>query len=227
LTSEYLATVERFYLVLRRQGLTLSAHDIRLVEQWQAATIPINVVCRALLDGAESFRSAQGDRRLPKTLHYFAEQVNNAAKRHEQTLVDHAEAPTEIAQSALTEELAELAWIGRKETCPRRRNAYRAAWRSLKTGSADSRSEALTTADAIAVDCFWDSLRLEEQAQIEASVEQQISPELNDLGAQGTQLRRRALLEDEICRHFGLVRLSNRLGRATHQKHGFQSNNKN
>ncbi|HIA05031.1 MAG TPA: hypothetical protein EYN66_24560 [Myxococcales bacterium] len=218
--SEYLATVERFYLVLRRQGLTLSAHDIRLVETWEAAQIPINTVCKALLDGAEQFKAVNGGQRLPMTLHYFADQVERAAHALKSDAIESNPEPPEPIESNLSEELTELAWIGRSESCPRRRNAYRAAWRSLKTGNDNTRSEALMAADTVAVDCFWDSLNTQEQAQVIQSVEQMILPELPGLGTRGTRLRRRALLEDEICRQFDLVRLSDSLaksGRVTRQ----------
>ena len=206
--SDYLATVERFYLVLRRQGLTLSAVDIKLVQEWELFDIPVHVVCKALLDGAERFHASQGEsERLPGTLHYFRRAVADAAKRY---AANHPKSTTSAAPSdtTLSDELAELAWIGRAETDTLRRNAYRAAWRSLKNAADTSRNAALQEADGVAADTLFAALRPDQQEALNARVEALLAPELPTLGTQGLALRRRAMLEDELCRQYGLVRLS-------------------
>ncbi len=54
-TPNYLATVERFFLSLKDSGLTLSATDYDLIQQWENRGIPIRIVCRGIENGIAEF----------------------------------------------------------------------------------------------------------------------------------------------------------------------------
>ena len=53
--QNYLITVEQFLLTLKNSGLTLSATDYDLIQQWEGRRIPINVVCRGIENGVAEF----------------------------------------------------------------------------------------------------------------------------------------------------------------------------
>ncbi len=203
----YLSVVERFFVVLRRSGLMLSAVDVDRVEAWRQAGLSAEDVCRGLANGAERYRQRQGaDAKLPSTLAYYEAFVDEvkAARR--------VEPPASVAETArsLTSDveaaLAELAWIGKAETDPRRKVAYRAAWRALSI--ADVAEEAPAAADAAAVDALLGALAEHERAGLLAEVETALEPEKTTLGRRGLIVRRRAVLEDLVAARYGLVRLS-------------------
>ena len=50
-SQNYLVTVEQFFLTLKNHGLSLSATDYDLIQQWECRGIPINVVCRGIKNG--------------------------------------------------------------------------------------------------------------------------------------------------------------------------------
>ena len=53
--QNYLVTVEQFFLTLKDAGLSLSATDYDLIQQWEGRGIPVNVVCRGIENGVEEF----------------------------------------------------------------------------------------------------------------------------------------------------------------------------
>lgn len=204
--SEYLATVERFFVILRRQGLMLSATDVSRVQAWQAAGVPCELVCRGIGDGATRFRELSGeDARLPSSLGYYAAFVDDAlsAERAE----PHVAAAPEVMGDA-SDALGELAWVGQQESDPRRRAAYRAAWRALKAAVDLDRETALQQADSAAVDAFVAGLDASERVALNGQVDARLGKELPTLGVRGSALRRRVLLEDLVASRYGLIRLS-------------------
>ena len=59
--EDYLVTIERFVLSLKESGLSLSATDYDLIQQWENRSVPAHVVCRGLETGFIEF-----DRPNPK-----------------------------------------------------------------------------------------------------------------------------------------------------------------
>ena len=57
----YFRTVEQFFLSLKDSGLTLSASDYQLIEEWEERRIPVEVICRAIESG---YSRLEGQRRI-------------------------------------------------------------------------------------------------------------------------------------------------------------------
>ena len=53
--EDYLVTIEKFILSLRKSGLSLSATDYDLIQQWENRGVPANVVCRGIKTGFTEF----------------------------------------------------------------------------------------------------------------------------------------------------------------------------
>ena len=46
--EDYLVTIERFVLSLKESGLSLSATDYDLIQQWENRRVPVHEVCRGI-----------------------------------------------------------------------------------------------------------------------------------------------------------------------------------
>ncbi len=205
--SDYLATVERFFVVLRRRGLMLSAADVARVVAWESAGLPIDAVCRGLAAGADQFRALNGDETtLPDTLAYYTSFVDDEVARLQ---AEPAAATGGVVRSAddLSDALADLAWIGQQQSDPRRLAAYRAAWRSLKTAQSD-RATALADADRVAMETFVAALTPSERKKLLLEVAHKLAPEKANLGVRGAAVRHQAILEALVVAQYGLVRLA-------------------
>ena len=55
--EDYLLTVEQFVLSLKESGLSLSATDYDLIQQWENRGVPVKVVCRGIETGFGKFES--------------------------------------------------------------------------------------------------------------------------------------------------------------------------
>ena len=55
--GDYLITVEQFVLSLKESGLSLSAIDYELIQQWENRGVPVKVVCRGSETGFGKFES--------------------------------------------------------------------------------------------------------------------------------------------------------------------------
>jgi len=53
--EDYLVTIERFVLSFKESGLSLSALDYDLIQQWEKRGIPTDVVCRGIETGFTEF----------------------------------------------------------------------------------------------------------------------------------------------------------------------------
>lgn len=221
----YLAAVERFWLLLRRRGLMISAEDVRQVERWRDAGLPVRLVCRALLEGAERFRSTRPHEPLPSTLRYFRDAVAEAADRwREDASVGARRAdarPAAPLAGGLAALAAELTAAGRAERDERARASYRGAWRRLERlrrrlaraappAAADVPGdllEALVAIDRSIVDDLLARLSDDERADVDRAVAAALLPEVDRLGARARDERRRALLEDVVTHRYRLLRL--------------------
>ncbi|MFT7620854.1 MAG: hypothetical protein ACI9WU_000013 [Myxococcota bacterium] len=201
--------VERFFVLLRRRGLMLSPTDVARVQAWHAGGIPVDVVCRGLLAGAEIYRERHGaEAPLPASLGWYAAFVQEAVEAHLAEPPEAAMVSAEpISADGVGDALADLAWIGQRESDPRRREAYRAAWRALSS-SEDDRQTALERADSAAVDAMLGQLDEDVRLGLTTEVENRIRPEAPQLGRRGLVVRRRAILEDLVVAQYGLVRVS-------------------
>ena len=219
---EYLGAVERFWLLLRRRGLMVSARDVRQIELWRESGIPARVVCQALLDGVERHRSRNGsDARLPSTLRYFEAVVEEAAQRYREraSVLVPEEMPEGDGQGraegvrALT---AALVAAGRAEMDPRVRESYRDAYRGLvalqeREDDPSTRGpdliEALVAIDQRLVDGLLARLGEEERREVRDEAARELGTDEDRLGGRGLAERRRALVEDTLTRRWGLLRL--------------------
>jgi len=55
--GDYLITVEQFVLSLKESGISLSATDYDLIQQWENRGVPVKVVCRGIETGFVKFES--------------------------------------------------------------------------------------------------------------------------------------------------------------------------
>ena len=55
--GDYLITVEQFVLSLKESGISLSATDYDLIQQWENRGVPVQVVCRGIETGFVKFES--------------------------------------------------------------------------------------------------------------------------------------------------------------------------
>ena len=62
----YFTTIEQFFLSLKGSGLTLSASDYQLIDEWESRNIPVELICRAIENGYSRFEE-QSNRRSGKT----------------------------------------------------------------------------------------------------------------------------------------------------------------
>ena len=53
--DDYLVTIEQFVLSLKETGLSLSATDYDLIQQWENRSVPVHVVCRGIETGIIEF----------------------------------------------------------------------------------------------------------------------------------------------------------------------------
>ena len=53
--EDYLVTIEQFVLSLKESGLSLSATDYDLIQQWENRSVPVHLVCRAIETGFIEF----------------------------------------------------------------------------------------------------------------------------------------------------------------------------
>ena len=53
--EDYLVTIEQFFLSLKESGLSLSANDYDLIQQWENRSVPVHVVCRGIETGFIEF----------------------------------------------------------------------------------------------------------------------------------------------------------------------------
>ena len=53
--EDYLVSIEKFFLSLSESGLSLSATDYDLIQQWENRGVPANVICRGIKTGFVEF----------------------------------------------------------------------------------------------------------------------------------------------------------------------------
>ena len=201
----YVATVERFFLVLRRQGLMLSPQDIECIERWERDNVPVDVVCRGLLRGAHDFRENQGpEARLPHQIERFKDAVQSELANDSDHGMLSSTTPqdTHALPSALVAEAFDPNPPSTDHVA-----AYQAAWRQLEQDPHGTMGNTLADADLAAVTTFVATLSEDEQNTIEEWVDERLAPERHMLGVQGLTVRREALLEDVVRERYGLALL--------------------
>ena len=56
-SEDYLITVEQFVLSLKESGISISAMDYDLIQQWENRGIPVQELCRGIETGFFKFES--------------------------------------------------------------------------------------------------------------------------------------------------------------------------
>ena len=69
--EDYLVTIEKFVVSLKESGLSLSATDYDLIQQWENRGIPTNLVCRAIETGFIEFERTNYRQPSRISLSYF------------------------------------------------------------------------------------------------------------------------------------------------------------
>ena len=69
--EDYLVTIEKFFLSLKESGLSLSATDYDLIQQWENRGIPENVICRGIKTGFIEFERTNPRQSSRINLNYF------------------------------------------------------------------------------------------------------------------------------------------------------------
>lgn len=217
--GDYVRAVEQLFLLVRRQGLMLSASDWRLAEGWAEAGVPLGVACRAILRGVEGFRAEHGPGRpLPSSLAYFAPVVADEAAlaSHKELAVaadDGAAARAESLET-LVELLGEIEADGRAMEHAGVRAAYRELWRDaqglkgrVERGELVSLVAELHGMQERLIAGAWSALDDAERQEIESTVERALTAERARLGVQGLEERRRALRDRALVERFGLLKV--------------------
>ena len=69
--EDYLVTIEKFVLSLKESGLSLSATDYDLIQQWENRGIPMNVIFRGIETGFIEFERTNSKQPSRIGLSYF------------------------------------------------------------------------------------------------------------------------------------------------------------
>ena len=69
--EDYLVTIEKFVLSLKESGLSLSATDYDLIQQWENRGISTNVICRGIETGFIEFERTNPRQPSCISLSYF------------------------------------------------------------------------------------------------------------------------------------------------------------
>ena len=69
--EDYLVTIEKFVLSLKQSGISLSATDYDLIQQWENLGIPANVICRGIEMGFIEFKRTNPRQPSRISLSYF------------------------------------------------------------------------------------------------------------------------------------------------------------
>ncbi|MFT5430092.1 MAG: hypothetical protein ACI9OJ_000765 [Myxococcota bacterium] len=212
--KEYLTTLERFFVLLRRRGLMLSPKDVDLALSWQEAGLSIEVVCRGLAKGAEVLRQRNGeDQPIPDSLSYytvFVEQILAEQRDISPSQLGLSD-ETDATLTASEDVVIDLRWIEQLEGDHRLKRAYLAAREAIEAlGEGVDEEYALSIGDTAAVDALLELLSSDERTALDVAVTERLRKEASSLGRRALAMRRRALLEDEMTSQLGLVRLGDR-----------------
>ena len=69
--EDYLVTIEKFVLSLKESGLSLSATDYDLIQQWENRGVPANILCRGIETGFIEFERTNPKRPSHINLNYL------------------------------------------------------------------------------------------------------------------------------------------------------------
>ena len=69
--EDYLLTLEQFVLSFKESGLSLSAMDYDLIQQWEKRGIPVRVVCRGIETGFAKFEQTNRNQPASVSLNYI------------------------------------------------------------------------------------------------------------------------------------------------------------
>jgi hypothetical protein len=81
--EDYFVTIERFVLSLKESGLSLSATDYDLIEQWENRDVPAQVVCRGIETGFIAFDQTNPRQPTRVSLSYLKVFVEEEIERYQ------------------------------------------------------------------------------------------------------------------------------------------------
>ena len=79
--EDYLVTIEKFVLSLKESGLSLSATDYDLIQQWENRRIPANLICRGIETGFFEFERTNSRPHSRISLSYFKAFIEEEIER--------------------------------------------------------------------------------------------------------------------------------------------------
>ena len=79
--EDYLVTVEQFVLSLKESGLSLSATDYDLIQQWENRGVPVKLVCRGIETGFFKFETSNPRQPTRFTLSYLKAFIEEEIER--------------------------------------------------------------------------------------------------------------------------------------------------
>jgi hypothetical protein len=80
--ESYLLDLERFFCLLRMSGFILSPKDSERVRQYYLKGIPLHVLLKGVVDGAQAFRyKASPGQKLPHNLSFYAHFIGAGVRR--------------------------------------------------------------------------------------------------------------------------------------------------
>lgn len=180
----YLAEVEEFFLSIVRKGLTLRAHDVDVIRDWEARGVPLAVVQRGILEGVRRFMAGSDPTSpLPSSLKYYRTFVETEFDRWRRASDLHRTFdamrirpragtfdPIERAMTILAERSA-------REANPFMRQALEATARHLRDLATRhaSPTEALDEADDFLVQAYLDTVPPEVRNRIDQKVRERVA----------------------------------------------------
>ena len=213
--ASYLAEVEAAFVTARGRGLMLAEADIALVDTWETAGIPVEVVCRALAVGVRDWRERHGHQKPPPhRLKHYREYVEEAASERREGLLGNK--PLTCSDTTPTEEdthfAHELEHLVRSiQQCasnahdPRVANAWiQIEQRAVELGHVLPLPVLSELILEWIADALEPTLTAQELDVMHARVAPRLATERSRLGSDGAAVRRQSMLREEIAEYFQL-----------------------
>ena len=215
----FLAEVEAAFVSARGQGLMLVEADVSLVDTWEAAGIPVDVVCRALHEGVQDWREQYGAQRVPpRRLTHYTKYVESAARQRKAGLLDSrahlqqsesASADLETTDAGIILLLNQIKERRQASTSPRVQNAWFAA---EERAQQQARHMPCQMVRDLVLEWTCDHLLARvttaEAAVLHSAMDARLTGERGRLGPDGIAIRRQAILREEVALLFELEELT-------------------
>ena len=215
----FLAEVEAAFVSARGQGLMLVEADVALVDTWEAAGIPVDVVCRALHEGVQDWREQYGAKRVPpRRLTHYTKYVESAAEQRKAGLLDsHAHMQQSESTSTDLETtdvdiirlLKQVKTRRQASTSARVQNAWLAA---EECAQQEAKYMPFQMVRDLVLEWACDHLLAHvttaEAAVLHSAMDTRLTGERGRLGPDRIAIRRQAILREEVALLFNLEELT-------------------